>query len=83
MGAVTVNISFEKKLLDEVDRAARAEARSRSDLLREAARTYITRRERWGDVFALGRAKAAGSRLRPADVAAGIADWRRDKAGRR
>jgi hypothetical protein len=34
----TVNISFREDLLNEIDEVARAESRSRSELLREAAR---------------------------------------------
>ena len=41
MSNVTVNISFQDSLLCDIDRVARAEARSRSELLREAARAYI------------------------------------------
>ena len=46
MSTVTVNISFQDALLRDIDRVARGEARSRSELLREAAREYIRRRER-------------------------------------
>jgi metal-responsive CopG/Arc/MetJ family transcriptional regulator len=41
MHSATVNISFSKKLLKQMDRVAKEEARSRSELLREAARRYV------------------------------------------
>jgi metal-responsive CopG/Arc/MetJ family transcriptional regulator len=50
----TVNISFQKDLLDSIDKVAREESRSRSELIREAARTYIDRKKKWKDIFAFG-----------------------------
>lgn len=41
METVTVNISFKKSLLEEIDKAAKQEMRTRSEFLREAARAYI------------------------------------------
>ena len=41
MNTATVNISFQKNLLSEIDRMAKREHRTRSELLREAAKAYI------------------------------------------
>ena len=46
MNSMTVNISFPKQLLKEVDRVAKNEARSRSEMLREAARQYVEHKQR-------------------------------------
>jgi len=54
MGTTTVNISFKDSLLADIDKVAKLESRSRSELLREAARMYIDRKRRWGDIFAYG-----------------------------
>ncbi|EIE03478.1 ribbon-helix-helix protein, CopG family [Leptospira licerasiae serovar Varillal str. VAR 010] len=43
----TVNISFEKGLLKEIDKIAKREHRSRSELIREAARAYIEKKFKW------------------------------------
>jgi len=45
METVTVNISFKKSLLEEIDAAAKQEMRTRSEFLREAARLYIERKK--------------------------------------
>ena len=76
MSTVTVNISFQDSLLRDIDRVARGEARSRSELLREAAREYIRRRERWTGIFAAGQALARQKGLKPDDVATEIAAFR-------
>ena len=54
MGLSTVNISFQEELLEQIDQVAKDEARSRSELLREAARLYIERKKRWDALFSYG-----------------------------
>ena len=44
-------------------------ARSRSELLREAARLYVERQRRWEDVFQLGDKVSEKLGLREADLA--------------
>ena len=68
MSNVTVNVSFEDSLLAELDAEARRESRSRSELLREAARLYVQRQKRWQAVFALGDRESARLGLTEADV---------------
>jgi len=81
--ATTVNISFQENLLDDIDRLAKKERRSRSELVREAARVYIERRRRWNQIFALGEACAARRGLSKRDVEVEIHAYRRTKvAGR-
>lgn len=80
--ATTVNISFPEKLLADIDRRAKKERRSRSELLREAARLYIERRDQWNQIFALGETIAKEKRLSEQDVAAEIQAYRRSKAAK-
>ena len=54
MSTVTVSISFQDNLLAAIDAEAKRESRSRSELLREAARLYVDRQRRWTEVFELG-----------------------------
>lgn len=41
MASKVINISIPEELLDAADRAAKAESRSRSELIREALRRYL------------------------------------------
>ncbi len=75
----TVNISFQKELLRQIDNVAKEEARSRSELIREAARMYIERRSRWKDVFDYGRMQVKQLRLQEQDVGREIRAYRRRK----
>jgi CopG family transcriptional regulator/antitoxin EndoAI len=80
MSTTTVNISFQKSLLKEIDQVASAESRSRSEFLREAARAYIQRKRRWESIFAAGKRIAAARGLKPDDVLAEIRVHRKAKA---
>lgn len=80
MSTVTVNISFQDTLLDDIDRIAKKESRSRSEFLREAARAYIQRKEHWDGIFAMGRKIAKAKGLKPADVSREIRAYRRSRA---
>jgi metal-responsive CopG/Arc/MetJ family transcriptional regulator len=80
--ATTVNISFQESLLADIDKLARKEHRSRSELLREAARLYIERRDRWNKIFALGEAVAKDKGLSEQDIAAEIQAYRKSKAAK-
>jgi len=75
----TVNISFNPDLLKQIDEAAEEESRSRSELIREAARTYIERKRRWGQIFQLGTQVARARGLTSADVQKEIESFRKQK----
>jgi len=79
MGSVTVNLSFQDSLLAEIDQVARKESRSRSELIREAARMYIERKRRWDDIFALGESVRESRGISQQSIAAEIAAHRKGK----
>ncbi|MFZ2656154.1 MAG: ribbon-helix-helix protein, CopG family [Victivallales bacterium] len=79
MNTATVNISFQKNLLSEIDRVAKREHRSRSEFLREAARAYIDRRRRWEGIFSYGESLASSRKLSEGDIAREIAQLRAEK----
>ncbi|MBI3299738.1 MAG: CopG family transcriptional regulator [Elusimicrobia bacterium] len=64
----TVNISFSRQLLKDIDKVASEEARTRSELLREATRMYIERKRRWKGLFGFWRAETKRRALKPSDV---------------
>ena len=68
----TVSISFDDRLLADIDRLAKLEHRSRSEVRREAVRLYIERRNRWDKIFALGETVARAKGLSERDVTAEI-----------
>ena len=82
MSNVTVNISFQDKLLKEIDSEAARESRSRSELLRQAARVYVRRQKQWEDVFRLGDRLNERNELKKRDVETEIRSVRRRKRRR-
>jgi len=83
MAGSTVNISFNRELLAEIDKTAKQESRTRSDLIREAARLYIGRKDRWERIFAFGSRQAKRLGLRQEDVAVEIKKYRAKKEARK
>ncbi len=79
MPNVTVNISFQDALLAEIDAEAKRESRTRSELLREAARLYVRRQKEWERVFALGDKLTKRRSLTATDVVREIRSIRRRK----
>lgn len=79
----TVNISFQDSLLKEIDKTAKKEHRSRSELIREAARQYIRRQNQWNELFELGDRIAKQQQLTIKEVEEEIAATRHKKANGR
>jgi CopG family transcriptional regulator/antitoxin EndoAI len=79
MKNVTVNLSFRSDMLEKIDKAAKSESRSRSELIREATRLYIERKKRWNDIFALGDEKRECYTLKETDIVKAIQGHRRKK----
>jgi CopG family transcriptional regulator/antitoxin EndoAI len=75
----TVNISFNDDLLKQIDKVAEEESRTRSELIREAARSYIQRKDRWGQIFQLGSSLAESRKIKAADIEKEIAAYRKSR----
>ena len=77
MSSTTVNVSFSKELLRTMDSVARQEARSRSELLREAVRLYVERKRRVRKMFSFWQNQARRLKLKPKDVESMIKESRK------
>jgi metal-responsive CopG/Arc/MetJ family transcriptional regulator len=76
MNTKTVNISFRKDLLEKIDKVAKEEMRTRSELIREAARLYIERKDRWEKIFDFGTQQVERLGLKEQDTAEEIQKFR-------
>jgi len=79
----TVNISFRKDLLKAIDDVAEKESRSRSELIREAARMYIERKDRWEAIFKTADQAVSARNLTEKDVETEIAAYRKQSRRKR
>ena len=77
MAVSTVNISFQEELLQQIDQVAQDESRSRSELIREAARLYIEKKRRWQSIFSYGELAADSSKVSEKDVFEEIRSFRK------
>ena len=83
MKSSTVNISFNDELLEKIDQIAKQESRSRSELIREAARSYIERKNKWDKIYAYSERQARKQQVTDKDIADEIAKYRTEKASTR
>lgn len=79
MKSRTVNISFNDDLLQKIDEVARQESRSRSELIRESARSYIERKQRWYRIFEFAERQAVKMNITEDDIAEEISKHRHSK----
>jgi len=79
MNTNTVNISFKTDLLEQIDRVAVEESRTRSELIREAARLYLERKKRWESIFNFGNTQIDRLGLTENDIADEIKNYRSHK----
>jgi len=79
MAVSTVNISFQEDLLSQIDKIAKNEARTRSELIREAARIYIERKKKWESIFAYGESLSSKYKFTQDDVNKEIQKHRKEK----
>lgn len=68
MNTNTVNISFQSDLLKKIDKVAKDESRTRSELIREAARMYIDKKNKWKEIFEFGDSIQKTKNLSESDV---------------
>jgi metal-responsive CopG/Arc/MetJ family transcriptional regulator len=80
MAVSTVNISFQEDLLEQIDRIAQNEARTRSELIREAARMYIERKRKWESIFSYGESLSSKYKFTEEDLNGEIKKYRKDRA---
>ena len=76
MKSSTVNISFNDELLQQIDQAAQQESRSRSELIREAARNYLELKNRWTQIFAFSESQVKRNKINEDDISKEITNYR-------
>jgi metal-responsive CopG/Arc/MetJ family transcriptional regulator len=77
--ARTVTVSLPPQLARKVDRLAKQEGRTRSELFRAAITSYIERRERWDELTSLARTRVKALGLSEEDMLESIMDERRKR----
>jgi metal-responsive CopG/Arc/MetJ family transcriptional regulator len=63
--------------LNQIDEIANDEARTRSELIREAVRMYIERKKEWQSIFAVGKKIGETLKITEDDVMEEIKEYRK------
>lgn len=80
MQAQTFNISLPKQLVKKVDKIAKNEYRSRSELIKEALRIYLKEQQEWKELFTYGKKQAQRLKIQSeADVNKIVRQFRKGK----
>lgn len=79
----TMNISLPDRFVKALDRRAEAEARSRSEVIRAAALSYLQWWGEWRELQAYGRKQAKRLGIRPQRLERLIAEIRNERSPHR
>ncbi len=80
MNTQTLNIALPEDLVKRVDDLAKKEFRNRSELIREALRTYIRTSEKWEELLTYGKSVGAKLNIRSEEqVNQIVAEYRHGK----
>lgn len=79
MASRIINISIPDNLLKHADKLAKKESRNRSELFREALRSYLISRTELADLYAYGANQAKKAGITPGNLNDIIAEVRKQK----
>lgn len=78
-----INFTIPRPLLQVVDQQASREMKTRSELIRDAVRSYLEQRvilkNRWKELLDYGAKKAQALNIKPQDVERLVDDYRADQ----
>ena len=79
MQTQTINLSIPKPLLSMISRQAKTEARTKSGLIQEAIRVYLTRKNVWQKLYDVGQRQARKLKISPNQLEKLIDDYRQGR----
>jgi metal-responsive CopG/Arc/MetJ family transcriptional regulator len=79
MSVSLIEIPFQADLLQKIDRFVDEKVCSRADIILEATKMYIARKQNWQNIFSLGDSLALENNLSEVDVINEIKASRQEK----
>ncbi|EKD55931.1 MAG: hypothetical protein ACD_58C00336G0001 [uncultured bacterium] len=79
MKTKVINISIPSQLLDAAEELAQQEYRNRSELFREALRSYILSKKDLSAVYSYGQQQAKKEKITTGNLNQAIEDYRKNK----
>jgi len=74
-----VRVSFQPELLQQLDSFVSDTVRTRADIIIDATKIYIARKQNWQNIFSAGDRLALANNLSESDVQKEIKAYRREK----
>ena len=78
MSVAIIEVPFQADLLQQVDSFVDEKVCSRADIILEATKMYIARKQNWQNIFSIGSRLALENSLSEADVMNEIKAYRRE-----
>jgi len=79
MLTATIRVPFQPELLQQVDSFVVEKVRSRADIIIEATKMYIARKQNWQNIFTFGDHLALENNVSESDVMSEIKAYRNEK----
>jgi len=79
MSVAIIEVPFQEDILQQVDSFVDEKVCSRADIILEATKMYIARKQNWQNIFSLGNRLALENSLSEADVMNEIKAYRHEK----
>ncbi len=79
MQTQTINLSIPKPLLTMISQQAKSEARTKSGLIQEAIRVYLTQKNAWQGLFDYGQARAKKLKIKASQIEKIVDDYRQGR----
>ena len=79
MQTQTINLSIPKPLLMMINQQAKNEARTKSGMIQESIRVYLTQKNAWQDLFNYGKKQAKKLKIKPNQIEKIVDDYRQGR----
>jgi predicted transcriptional regulator len=79
MAVATINLTFDDDLIKQIDYFADNESLTRTDLIYNSVKMYITRKQRLQELYAYGESIASQNNFTEEDVMKEIKNYRKNK----
>jgi metal-responsive CopG/Arc/MetJ family transcriptional regulator len=79
MATTIINVPFQEDLLQQIDSFIGEKACTRADIILEATKMYIARKQNWQHIFSSGSRLASENNLSETDVINEIKAYRNEK----
>jgi len=79
MQEATINLTLDNDLLEKLDYLAQKQAQSRTDLINNSIKMYISQKQRLQEIYAYGESLASKGNFTEEDIFEEIQQYRKNK----